>query len=120
MKNFSNAKLTLVSAALITALTALSVGSSLATTPATFQDTAATYAAKCAKCHGADGKGVDKFKKQGVKDFTDAKWQKDWTDAKITAAINNGKGEFMPAWKGKLKPAEVTALVKHIRAFGKK
>jgi cytochrome c oxidase cbb3-type subunit 3 len=120
MKNFSKAKLILVSTALITALIALSVGPSLATTPVTFQDGAAVYAAKCAKCHGADGKGVEKFKKQGVEDFTDPKFQKGHTDAKIAADINNGKGDFMPAWKGKLKPAEVTALVKHIRGFGKK
>jgi mono/diheme cytochrome c family protein len=120
MKTFSKSKLIMVSMALVLALITLSAGSSLATTPVTFQDAAANYTAKCSKCHGADGKGADKFKKQGVKDFTDAKWQKDWTDAKITAAINNGKGDFMPAWKGKLKPAEITALVKHIRGFGKK
>ncbi|HMV86000.1 MAG TPA: c-type cytochrome [Blastocatellia bacterium] len=120
MNSFSKTKMILVSSVLVAALPALSVGSSFATAPATMQNAAAIYTEKCAKCHGADGKGAEKFKKQGVKDFTDAKWQKANTDAKITADINNGKGDFMPAWKGKLKPAEVTALVKHIRSFGKK
>lgn len=120
MKNFSKAKLIVISMALATALIALSVGSGFATAPVAFQNAAAIYAEKCAKCHGADGKGVDKFKKQGVEDFTDAKFQSGHTDAKIAADIRNGKGDFMPAWKGKLKPAEITALVKHIRGFAKK
>jgi cytochrome c6 len=122
MKNLNNLKLAVISITLAVALIALSVGSSFATgtAPVAFQDGAAIYAEKCAKCHNADGKGAEKQKKNGVQDFTAAKWQKANTDAKIAAAINNGKGDFMPAWKGKLKPAEVTALVKHIRSFGKK
>ena len=83
-------------------------------------DAAATYTAKCAKCHGADGKGVAKYKKQGQKDFTDPDWQKSRTDAQLTEAINNGKGDFMPAWKGKLSTEEIKALAAYVRAFGKK
>ncbi|HQR32737.1 MAG TPA: c-type cytochrome [Blastocatellia bacterium] len=112
-------KLTIVATTLAAALIALSVGGFATTTPAMFQDGAAIYAEKCAKCHGADGKGVDKFKKQGIKDITTDAWQKANTDVKITAAINNGKGEFMPAWKGKIKPAEIKAVVKHIRSLKK-
>lgn len=112
-------KLTIITTTLAAALIALSVGGFATTTPVVFQDGAAVYAEKCAKCHGADGKGVDKFKKQGVKDMTTDAWQKANTDVKITAAINNGKGEFMPAWKGKIKAADVKALVKHIRGLKK-
>src|SRR5262245_4016079 len=107
MNNLSKVKLALVSTALAAALIALSVGSGFASnpTPAAAADAAAIYAEKCAKCHGPDGKGVDKYKKQGMEDMTTAKWQSANTDAKITTAIKNGKGDFMPAWKGKLKPA---------------
>lgn len=112
-------KLMIVTTTLATALIALSVGGFATTAPVAFQDGGAIYSEKCAKCHGADGKGVDKFKKQGVKDMTSDAWQKANTDAKITATINNGKGDFMPAWKGKLKPAEVKAVVKHIRSLKK-
>ena len=121
MKNLSKLKFAVTSMALVATLVALSVGASVAgsTTPATFEDAAAIYAAKCAKCHGPDGKGVDKYKKQGMEDMTTANWQKANSDAKITAAINKGKGDFMPAWKGKLKPAEITALVKYIRSLKK-
>ncbi len=122
MKNINKVKLTIFSMALAAAVIALSVGSGFANsaTPAAFQDGKAIYEAKCAKCHGADGKGVDKFKKQGVKDMTDPNWQKAHSDAKIKADINNGKGDFMPAWKGKLKSAEINAVVQHIRKLAKK
>ena len=120
MKNMDKVKLAAITSALTAVLIAMSVGSNAASaTPIAFEDGAAIYAAKCAKCHGADGKGVEKYKKQGIEDFTDAKFQKNHTDAKIAAAINNGKGDFMPARKGKLKPAEVTAVVKHIRGMKK-
>ena len=82
-------------------------------------DAAATYTAKCVKCHGADGRGAEKYKKKGVKDFTDAKWQKSRSDAQLTASINNGKGEVMPSWKAKLSADEIKALVALVRSLGK-
>ncbi|MDX2044606.1 MAG: c-type cytochrome [Acidobacteriota bacterium] len=112
-------KLTIFTAMLAAALIALSVGGFATTTAVVFQDGAKIYAEKCAKCHKADGTGEAKYQKQGIEDMSNATWQKNHTDAKIAAAINNGKGDFMPAWKGKLKPAEVTAVVKHIRSLKK-
>lgn len=112
-------KLIILTTTLVSALIALSVGGFATTTPAVVQDGAAIYADKCAKCHNADGTGNAKYKKQGIEDMSAAAWQKAHTDAKIAAAINNGKGDFMPAWKGKLKAAEVNAVVKHIRSLKK-
>lgn len=112
-------KLTIFTATLAAALIALSVGGFATTTPVVFQDGAKIYAEKCAKCHLPDGKGAEKFKKSGIEDFSAAGWQKAHTDAKITAAINNGKGDLMPAWKGKLKAEEVKAVVAHIRKLKK-
>ena len=77
------------------------------------------YSQKCAKCHGADGAGVEKYKKKGIKSFADAAWQKANSDSKITAAINNGKGEAMPAWKTKLSGDDIKGLVGVIRGFKK-
>src|SRR5215207_7745747 len=91
MKNPNKVKLAVLSAGLAAVLIGLPVGSSFATTPAVFQDGAAIYAAKCAKCHNADGTGNAKYKKQGIEDMADANWQKNHSDAKIAAAINNGK-----------------------------
>ncbi len=79
-------------------------------------DAKAIYATKCAKCHGADGKGIKSLEPP---DFTDAKWQASRKDAQLIATINNGK-ETMPAFKGALPAADIKALVKLVRGFAPK
>ncbi|HUC55631.1 MAG TPA: c-type cytochrome [Candidatus Cybelea sp.] len=87
--------------------------------PAKADNTAeATYKAKCAACHGPDGKGatsVGKMMKAG--DFASEDVQK-MSDADLTAAITSGKGK-MPAYKT-LTPDQVKDLVGYVRSFGKK
>jgi cytochrome c6 len=78
----------------------------------------ATYKAKCAACHGADGKGetsTGKMMKAG--DFASADVQK-MSDADLTDAIAKGKGK-MPPFKT-LTPDQVKDLVAYVRAFAKK
>lgn len=82
------------------------------------QDAAATYKAKCAMCHGPDGKGSATGIKMGARDFTSADVQKE-TDAQLTDAIAKGKGK-MPAYDGKLKDTEIKDLVAYIRGLAKK
>jgi len=78
----------------------------------------ATYKAKCAMCHGPDGKGETATgKMMKVKDFASEDVQK-MSDADLTAAISSGKGK-MPAFKT-LSADQVKDLVAFIRAFGKK
>ncbi len=78
----------------------------------------ATYKAKCAMCHGPDGKGETATgKTMKVKDFASEEVQK-MSDADLSAAISAGKGK-MPAYKT-LTPDQVKDLVAYIRAFGKK
>jgi cbb3-type cytochrome c oxidase subunit III len=79
----------------------------------------ALYAAKCATCHGKDGRGTPNWRSKGQPDFTDKNWQKAHTDAQITDATKNGKGKFMPAFKSKMSDEEIAAVVARIRAFGK-
>lgn len=83
-------------------------------------DGAALYTAKCATCHGKDGRGIPNWRKKGQPDFTDATWQKSQTDAQINEATKNGKGKFMPAFKAKLSDSEIAAITARVRAFGKK
>jgi mono/diheme cytochrome c family protein len=83
-------------------------------------DAVAAYAAKCAGCHGKDGAGLPSWKAKGQPDFRDARWQRSRTDAQLFDVIANGKGKFMPAWKGKLSDEEIGALVGRVRAFGKR
>jgi cytochrome c6 len=78
----------------------------------------ATYKAKCAMCHGPDGKGeTPAGKAMKVKDFASAEVQK-LSDAEFSDAITKGK-EKMPAVKG-LTPDQVKDLVAYTRSFGKK
>ena len=78
----------------------------------------ATYKAKCAMCHGPDGKGetsTGKMMKAG--DFASEAVQK-MSDADLSDAISKGKGK-MPAYKT-LTPDQVKGLVTYIRSFAKK
>jgi mono/diheme cytochrome c family protein len=81
---------------------------------------AEVYSGKCGGCHGQDGKGSARLKERGVPDFTDAAWQKKNSDADIKAAIENGKGRIMPAWKGKIADEDMPELIAKIRSFGPK
>jgi len=68
------------------------------------------YKAKCAMCHGADGK------KAAGHDFTSADVQKK-SDADLTAVIADGKAPKMPKYGDKLKPEEIKGLVAYIRTL---
>lgn len=77
------------------------------------QDAGATFKAKCAMCHGADGKGG----KMGTRDFASPEVKKE-TDADLTTIITKGKGK-MPAYGEKLKDTEIKDLVAYVRTLGK-
>jgi len=99
---------------------AVMAGLSLAGLPVRADTAAAeaTYKAKCAMCHGADGKGeTPTGKAMKVKDFASEDVQK-MSDADLSAAISTGKGK-MPAFKT-LTPEQVKDLVAYVRAFAKK
>jgi mono/diheme cytochrome c family protein len=83
-------------------------------------DGAALYDGRCSLCHGKDGAGLPNWKSKGQPDFTQPEWQKAHTDEQITESIKNGKGKFMPAFKGRLTDEETGAVVQRIRGFGKK
>jgi cytochrome c6 len=73
----------------------------------------ATFKAKCAGCHGADGKGKEAMK---TTDMGAADVQK-MSDADLSGAITNGKGK-MPAFKA-LSADQVKDLVSYIRSLKK-
>ena len=124
MNSFSKTKMILVSSVLVAALPALSVGSSFATAPATMQNAAAIYTEKCAKCHGADGKGQTKMgAKLGAKDYTDAKVQEALKDEAGVKAIKEGLKDkdgkqLMKPTEG-VSEADAKALVAYMRKFKK-
>lgn len=98
----------------IMAVSALSAGAA---------DAKATYEKDCAKCHGKDGKGQTVTgKKQGAKDYTDAKVQEELKDDAAFKAIKEG---YKKDGKEVMKPAEgmsddeIKALVAYMRTFKK-
>jgi mono/diheme cytochrome c family protein len=79
---------------------------------------AAVYKAKCAMCHGADGKGDTPVGKSlKLRDLSSAEVQKQ-TDAELVAITAEGKGK-MPAYKGKLTDAQIKDVVAFIRTLKK-
>jgi mono/diheme cytochrome c family protein len=80
---------------------------------------ARTWKAKCASCHGVDGKGnTESGKKAKISDFTRKDWQKSKTDAQLKTAIEDGvkkDGAEMDPYKDKLEAAQIDGLVKYIR-----
>lgn len=77
------------------------------------------WTAKCASCHGANGKADTKLgKKHKVDDVTTAQWQSKHSDADIKKAIEDGvPGTKMKGFKDKLAASEIDALVKHTRSL---
>jgi cytochrome c6 len=79
---------------------------------------AATFKAKCAGCHGPDGKGnTPAGKAVGAHDFSSPEVQK-MSDADLAGIISMGKNK-MPAYAKMLKDPEITALVAYVRSLGK-
>ena len=65
----------------------------------------------CAACHGMDGKGNQAL---GAPNLTDDIWLHGWGEAAITAMINNGKHNGMPAQKDKLTEAQIAVLASYV------
>ena len=75
------------------------------------------WKAKCAACHGADGKAqTDQGKTLGVQDYSSAAWQKAHTDEELKKGISEGvKG--MDGYKDKLSAEQIDQLVAYIRSL---
>ena len=65
----------------------------------------------CAACHGADGKGNTAL---GAPNLTDKVWLHGWGEESITAMINNGKTNVMPAQGGRLAPEQIHLLASYV------
>lgn len=80
------------------------------------------FAVRCALCHGPDGHGDgvgSKALNPKPRNFHDTAYMSTRTDAQLLEVIHQGKGA-MPKWGGVLSDAEITAVLAHIRALGKK
>ena len=87
-------------------------------------DAKETYEKDCAKCHGKDGKGQTVMgKKQGAKDYTDAKVQEELKDEAAIKAIKEGyknkEGKQVMKPSEGLSDEEIKGLVAYMRKFKK-
>jgi cytochrome c6 len=83
------------------------------------QNAMATYKAKCAGCHGADGKAsTGAGKALGAHDFASDEVRK-MSDADLAKAVADGKNK-MPAYSKSLKEPEIKDLVAYIRELSEK
>ena len=79
---------------------------------------AATYKAKCAACHGADGRGdTPAGKSTKARSFADAEVVKA-SDDDLAAIIEKGKAK-MPGYGKSMKPDEIKDMVAYIRSLAK-
>lgn len=82
-------------------------------------DAAATFAGKCAMCHGTGGAG-DGMAAAAMDpkptDLTSAEFQDGRTDEEIAAAIKAGKGA-MPGYAKDLSDDAIKSLVAYIRTL---
>jgi mono/diheme cytochrome c family protein len=101
------------------ALAAMSVLAFSAMTVLAQSPGAATYKAKCAMCHAADGSGATPAgKATKTPSFSSPEVMKKST-AELVAATKNGKGK-MPAYSGRLTGAQINAVVAYIHTLQKK
>ena len=80
----------------------------------------ATFSERCARCHGANGRGQTVLGGMlGVPNFADEKWWKEEkSDKRLINSVTEGKNE-MPSFGKKLSKQEITALVFYVRRFNK-
>ena len=74
---------------------------------------------KCARCHGADGRGHTVIGDMlDAPDFTDKKWWKEEekSERRFVHSITNGRGD-MPAFGKKLSKREISNLAAYVRGF---
>lgn len=110
MNKFRGAILALVSAAILVSIPALGAK----------EPPAMTYVkAKCALCHGKDGRADTPAGKQsGAPNFKLADIQSR-SDEEMAAVITHGKGR-MPAFRDRLDDEQVRLMVRYVRELGEK
>jgi cytochrome c6 len=90
-----------------------------ASLPSFAQSAADLYTSKCQMCHSADGSATTPAGKMlNARAFNSAEAMKE-SDVDLLAVIKNGKNK-MPAFTGKLTPAQMTDLVAYVHTLQKK
>jgi cytochrome c oxidase cbb3-type subunit III len=71
----------------------------------------------CAACHGMDGTGNQVL---GAPNLTDKVWLHGWGEQAITAMVNGGKVNQMPAQEGRLTASQIHVLTAYVWGLSNK
>lgn len=83
-------------------------------------DGASVYTKNCASCHGVHGTPSPAMAHgMGIPDLAAAS-AATVSDSVLREVVLNGKGRTMPAYKTRLTPAQVEAVIAYIRTFSKR
>jgi len=99
---------------------ALALGAStLRAQAAPAPDGAQLFAHNCSSCHGAAGVPNPAMVHSlgAMPDFTNAQAMGALADSTLVNVVTNGKGRAMPAYKTRLNPDQVRAVVAYIRTL---
>jgi cytochrome c oxidase cbb3-type subunit 3 len=69
------------------------------------------FAANCAACHGADGKGLHEL---GAPNLTDAHWIYGGDLQAVFTSVYHGRQGHMPHWEGRLSPVDIRLLALYV------
>jgi quinol-cytochrome oxidoreductase complex cytochrome b subunit len=77
------------------------------------------YRQYCLICHGTEGRGMEyRASMPTIPDFSSRGWQEAVSDPLLTVSILDGKGTFMPAFRGRVTDDQALDLTAYVRAFG--
>ena len=81
---------------------------------------AALWSARCATCHGAEGRGdgAGKPPGAGLPDLSSAAYQSTRSDVELHTVIKAGRG-LMPPFGDQLSDEGITQLIKHVRSLAR-
>ena len=99
---------------------ALALGAStLQAQAAPAPDGAQLFARNCSSCHGANGVPNPAMVHSlgAIPDFTSAQTMGALADSTLVNVVTNGKGRTMPAYKTRLNPDQVRAVVAYVRTL---
>ena len=68
----------------------------------------------CAACHGVEGKGNPAI---GAPNLTDKVWLHGWGEEAISAMVNQGKTNVMPAHASRFSPEQIRVLAAYVWRF---
>lgn len=80
------------------------------------------YDTQCALCHGVDGSGKTELAttmQLTLRDYSDPKALKDFTDGELFYILRKGKGK-MPGQEGRMRERQMWHLINYIRSLAKK